>query len=96
MKIEVLASVMNKSNHDILKQMNLKTDAIIINQSNCFNYEEIMYNNNNIRFISFNEKGVGLSRNNALMRSNADIVVFADEDETFVDDYEKIIKYEFL
>ena len=69
MKIEVLASVMNKSNHDILKQMNLKTDAIIINQSNCFNYEEIMYNNNNIRFISFNEKGVGLSRNNALMRS---------------------------
>ena len=58
MKIEVLASVMNKSNHDILKQMNLKTDAIIINQSNCFNYEEIMYNNNNIRFISFNEKGV--------------------------------------
>lgn len=33
----------------------------------------------------------GLSRNNALMRANGDIIVFADQDEVFVDNYEKII-----
>ena len=95
MKIEVLASVMDKKDYEILKKMNINSDAIIINQCDKFKYDEFIFNGNNIRFISLKERGVGLSRNNALMRATGDIVVFADEDEIFINNYEKIILSEF-
>ena len=96
MKIEVLASVMNQNDYDIINQMNIRTNAIIINQCNKFDYEEIKNDKQIVRFFLLHERGVGLSRNNALMRANSDIVVFADEDEIFVDEYERIISNEFL
>lgn len=72
--------------------MNIKTDAILINQCNRNDYQEVVLDNNNIvKIYSFNERGVGLSRNNALMRAKAEIIVFADQDEEFVDNYEDII-----
>lgn len=40
-----------------------------------------------------NERGVGLSRNNALMRASGDILLFADDDVVYTNDYvEKIVK----
>ena len=36
-----------------------------------------------------NERGIGLSRNTALMRATADIILFADEDVTYKDGYAK-------
>ena len=95
MKVEVLASVMNQTEHSILKKMNIQTNAIVVNQCNINNIEEVKYNNCNIKFLSFSEKGVGLSRNNALMRAKEEIVIFADEDMTYVNNYEKIIIDEF-
>lgn len=94
-KVQVLASVMNQKNQSILKKMNINTDAIIINQSDKTNEKIVSYKKNHIIFLTFNERGVGLSRNNAILRSSGDICVFADEDETFVDDYEQIILAEF-
>ena len=95
MEVEVLASVMNQTDNSIIEKMNIKTSAIIVNQCKRNNIQEVKSNNKNIKIISLNEKGVGLSRNTALMRATKDIVIFADEDETFVDDYEEIILNEF-
>lgn len=95
MKVEVLASVMNKEPKKIIKSMNINSDAIIINQTDKNAYETIEYKSNQIKFYSFNERGVGLSRNNALMRATGDIVIFADEDITYVDDYDYIISESF-
>jgi hypothetical protein len=75
MDIEVLVSTMHRSDTDLIKKMNLQTDAIIINQTDKVDYEEISHNNKKVRFFSFNERGVGLSRNSALMRSVGDICV---------------------
>lgn len=92
MKLEVLGSVMKQENMDIIEKMNIKTDAILINQCNKNDYKEMKLSNNRIvKMYFFNERGVGLSRNNALMRAKEEIIVFADEDEIFVDDYEKLI-----
>ena len=44
--------------------------------------------NKTIKIYSFDERGVGLSRNSALMRADADIIVFADSDVIYNDDYE--------
>ena len=95
MKIEVLVSTMHQRNSDLIKKMKLSTDAIIINQTDNVNYEEIALNGKTVRFFSFNERGVGLSRNSALMRSDADICVLSDDDMVFCDGYEETVKKAF-
>lgn len=92
--LEVLVSCLNK-NIEWHNRMNIQTNSIIINQTEKKierSFLEKKFNNNNCRFYSFNEFGVGLSRNNALMRAKENICVMADEDEVFVNGYEKIIR----
>lgn len=92
-KIQVLASCMNKENIDqVVSDMNIRTDAIIINQCDTNKIEQKKINENEIQMYSFFERGVGLSRNNALLRANADIIIIADEDVRYVDDYVTIIE----
>lgn len=96
MKIQVLVATMNRNNiEELLENMNISTDAIITNQTDDFLYNNINYKGNNIAVYNFNERGVGLNRNNALMRATADIVILADDDLTYVDNYGDIIINEF-
>lgn len=95
MNLQVLVSTMHQKNHDLLKIMNLQSDAIIVNQCDKNEFEEFEYQGHAIKFLSFNERGVGLSRNNALMRAKADICIFADGDVTYVDNYKNIITQAF-
>ncbi|TQA84388.1 hypothetical protein FKY82_01455 [Enterococcus faecium] len=92
--MEVLVSSMNKD-MSLFKKMNIQTNAIIINQtpdiSGNFSYKQQIFDDKTWKFYSMSEKGVGRSRNNALLRASDDIVIMADEDEVFVDGYEKII-----
>lgn len=94
MKIQVLASVMNQT-MSIADKMNINTDAIIINQCFEFGYQEEERKNRKIQMYSFHEKGVGLSRNTALMRASGDILLFADDDLKYTDTYEQDILSEF-
>lgn len=91
MKVEVLVSTMFQKNNEILNNMNINTDAIIVNQCNENKIEEFSFKNRRIRLISLNERGVGLSRNTALMRANEEICLFADDDVVYVDEYESLI-----
>jgi len=67
--------------------MNIRSDALVINQCDHFGYEEFSRQGHLIRAFSLRERGVGLSRNSALMRAEGDICLFADEDIRYVDDY---------
>lgn len=96
MNVEVLVSAVDCSDvRQLIKKMNIQTDAIIVNQCNHIGYEEIKFKNKKIKIYSFSERGVGLSRNNALMRATGDIVLFADDDEVLEDNYEEKIISEF-
>ncbi|TYQ15975.1 UNVERIFIED_CONTAM: glycosyl transferase family 2 [Acetivibrio alkalicellulosi] len=95
MSLQVLVSTMNQSDHSILQKMNIESDAIVVNQCNNNEIKHINFNNKEVEFMSFKEKGVGLSRNTALMRATADICLFADDDVTYKNDYENIIINEF-
>ena len=95
MKLQVLVSTMHQKDTSLIQKMNIRSDAIIINQTNENAYWEVKDESHIVKFYSFNERGVGLSRNSALMRADADICLFADDDVTYVDDYEKIILSEF-
>ncbi|TES53628.1 glycosyltransferase family 2 protein [Halalkalibacterium halodurans] len=89
--MEVLVSTMDQNDLSIVDKMNITSDAIIINQSNRHDYIESKLNGSLIRMFSFNERGVGKSRNSALMRSNADICLMADDDMVYVDNYQEIV-----
>ena len=95
MKLQILVSTMHQINTDLVQKMNIQTNAIIINQTDRHEYQEILTDTHVVKFYSFAERGVGLSRNSALMRADAQICLFADDDVTYVDDCERLILEEF-
>lgn len=94
--LQVLVAAMHQTDHSLLEKMNIQSDAIIVNQCDRYEFEDFDYNGHRINFISFAERGVGLSRNNALMRVSAEICLFADEDVTYVENYKEIVLNSFL
>lgn len=95
MRIQVLVASMNQTDHSLVKRMNLQTDAIIGNQCDRNEIEKFECNGLQITYLNFAERGVGLNRNNALMRADADICLFADDDMVYKDGYSKIIQNAF-
>jgi len=93
MNVQVLVATMNQTDHSLLDKMNIQSDAIVANQCDRNEIEEFEYKGHRIKYLSFAERGVGLNRNNALMRADADICILADDDIVYIDGYvEKIIK----
>lgn len=76
MKIQVLAAAMNQSDHSLIEKMNIRTDAIIGNQCDRNSVEEFQVNGHNIKYLNFNERGVGLNRNNSLIPRNGRYFAF--------------------
>lgn len=95
MKLQVLISAVNQEVKELAQKMNLESDAIIVNQCDCFDYCEYQHGNRLIRCFSMAERGVGLSRNTALMRSEGEICLFSDEDIVFDPGYEQLVLSEF-
>ncbi|MFI3213843.1 MAG: glycosyltransferase family A protein [Eubacteriales bacterium] len=91
MKLQTLVSAVNQDVNQLAQVMNLQSDAIIINQCDENEYTQYDYHGNTITCYSFAEKGVGLSRNNGLLRADSDIILFADEDIVYVDGYAQLI-----
>lgn len=95
MKVQVLIATMNQSDYSLLEKMNIRSDAIVGNQCNYNRVDDFMWNGYKIKYLNFAEKGVGLNRNNALMRAYADYCLFADDDMIYEDDYVEKIYHEF-
>ena len=92
MKIQVLVAAMNQKDHSLLDRLNIQSDAIIGNQCDFDSIEQFTWKNHEICYLNFNEKGVGQNRNNALIRANCDVCLFADDDMMYLDGYPEIIE----
>lgn len=95
MKLQILVSAVNAEVFSLAEKMNLQADAVIINQCAENRYDEYNWKGSLIRCYSFAERGVGLSRNSALMRADGDICLFADEDIVYKDGAAAAILREF-
>lgn len=95
MRLEVLVATMFQQDQSLISTMNIQSDAIIVNQCDKNEIIDFKIGKRKIKLISLKERGVGLSRNNALMRSSADVVLFSDEDVVFANGYEDLILKEF-
>lgn len=91
-KFELQIVTMNCNDiNSLLNKMNVSSNVSIGNQNELDRVEKFKLGNHYIRVYSFNEKGVGLNRNNILMRTSSEFVLFADDDEILVDNYENIV-----
>ncbi|MBE6916160.1 MAG: glycosyltransferase [Ruminococcaceae bacterium] len=87
MKIQTLIVTTGQTDHSLLDRMNVQTDALVGNQCDRNEIEEFTHNGHTIRWFSMRERGVGLNRNTVMMRADADVCVFADDDMVFHDGY---------
>lgn len=95
MKVQVLVAAMHQTDHALLEKMNIKSDVIVGNQCDSDSVERFKYKDYEAVYLNFNERGVGLNRNNALMRATGDVCLFADDDMVYVDDYVEKVKAAF-
>ena len=92
MKIQLLVSAVDKDAATLIKQMHIRTDAVIVNQCDRYGYGEITDSGYKVQIFSMRERGVGLSRNTALLHAGGDVCVFSDEDIVLSEDYEEQIR----
>jgi len=95
MSVEVLVATMNQTDRTLVEKMNIQTAALVGNQCSNNSVDEFLWNNKRIVYYSFAERGVGLNRNNTLMRATGDYCLFADDDMRYVDGYEQIVERAF-
>lgn len=85
MTLEVLVATMGRTDLSLARTMNLQCDALIANQCGRWGYEEEQCQDGRIRMLSSDTRGVGINRNVAITLSEADILVFADDDIVYYD-----------
>lgn len=94
-KVEFLVSCMEKDALSLTERMNIPCDSLVVNQAGLYGYEEHRTSHGIVRCFACDERGVGRSRNTAILHARGEIVVFADEDIVYNEDAESLIKEEF-
>lgn len=95
MSVQVLVAAMNQTDHSLLDKMNIRTDVIVGNQCDFDSVERFTYYDHSAVYLNFKERGVGLNRNNALMRASGDFCLFADDDMVYENGYEETVEKAF-
>lgn len=95
MTIQTLVVTMNQADYSLPEHMNLQTDAIVGNQCDRNEITAFEYHGHEVQYVSSAMRGVGINRNEILMRASADICVLADDDMTFLDGYEDTVQHWF-
>lgn len=91
-KVQVLISALNQDSKTLAENMKIESDAVIVNQCDGYGYREWHTDSGRIQSFSMAERGVGLSRNTALLHANADICLFSDEDIVLEKGYPDIVR----
>ncbi len=90
-KVQLLIAAMGQKDFSLIQEMNIETNAVIANQDGRNDYSELKHGDYTVKMVTTNTIGVGVNRNTALLFSDADILLFADDDIIYNNDYEKEI-----
>ena len=85
--VEVLCVTMHQHDFRKYKEMNLSTDAVFANQADRTGYEETIMDGHTAKMVTTATRGVGRNRNIALLYASGDILLFADDDICYKNDY---------
>ncbi|MGI1659315.1 MAG: hypothetical protein ACRKFN_10080 [Desulfitobacterium sp.] len=93
--IEVLVAAMHQKDAELYYKLGLKTNAVIANQTDHYEYEEYSIDGNTLKVVSTKDRGVGRNRNIALLHAAADLCVIGDEDLIYNPDYPQVVSRAF-
>lgn len=94
-KLQALLATMNQKDYSKLRDVNIQSSAVVVNQCDTSSVERFEYSGKEIIWINTTERGLSRSRNMALEYATADICLLVDDDEHLRDGYEKIIESAF-
>lgn len=87
-RLQVQIVTMRQTDFSLLEKMNIQCDAIIGNQGMDANsVTSTVFRGHDVTMYSWREKGVGLNRNNLILRGDSEIILFADDDVVYDDGY---------
>lgn len=93
LSLEVLVtSVGQEAPLDLYARMNLQGDLLITNQGSRVDFGTWRHDDARIRMVSTNTRGVGINRNIGLSYCDADVCLLADDDMSYVDGYEDMVR----
>jgi glycosyltransferase involved in cell wall biosynthesis len=92
MKVEVLVSTMFQEDISLVDHMNIKSDCVVINQTDFSNFPNLNFIQENVKYISVEERGLSKSRNLAIENASGDICLIADDDVIYRNNYIEIVK----
>ncbi len=98
MAVAVLIAALEQDPKALLEQMNIASDAVIVNQCDRDGEEYFDHYGHAIRIISMHDRGVGKSRNAAInqaLKMKDDILLFSDQDIIYRSGYAQDIDAEF-
>ena len=81
-RLQVLVATMHQKDLSIAEKMNIRCGAVFANQAD---WNQILVEGDH-KMITTTTRGVGLNRNIALLASDGDILLFADDDVVYYDD----------
>lgn len=88
-RVQLLVAAMGQKDFSLVSEMNIETDAVIANQDGRNDYSEMDLGGRKVKMVTSDTIGVGVNRNIALLYSDADILLFADDDIIYNIGYEK-------
>ncbi len=93
--VEVLLATMHQKDMTFVNTMNIKTAVVAANQADSNSFVCDTVNGVPVKLLTTDTRGVGINRNLALALSSGDILLFADDDMVFYDDYEQKVQNAF-
>lgn len=90
--VEVLCVTMHQNDFSKYEEMNLSSDVVFANQADRTSYEETGINGHSVKMVTTATRGVGKNRNIALLYATGDILLFADDDVRYHDDYAEQVR----
>lgn len=91
MTLEILMSCMYQQDLSLVTHSQITGSAVVINQCDEENYTEFSTRHGTARMFSTKQRGLTRSRNMAIREAKAEICMLCDDDEVFVEGYEKKI-----
>lgn len=84
-ELQVLVAAMGQKDFSLTEKMNLRCDGIIANQTDRNEVQRMEAPWGKVELVSTSTRGVGKNRNIALIASDAELLLFADDDVTYYD-----------
>ncbi len=87
MRLQVLCATMNQKDFADFFKMNIQSDIIYANQADYTGYDAEIIEEHNAQMITTQTRGVSKNRNIGIIYSDADIILFSDDDIKYNDEY---------